>query len=477
MAFIQSQQSIDTVLTLNSLPVIGNTLLVAVLLTDNATIGSYTISDNQAGGGNSYVPVVTASVTGGFGDGNGNLIILYANVTKSSGTFTITVTYTPGVGSTDYDYGVACAEYSGLTSSPNLNVTNTGSGSGTTASPGAINPSSQALYFSVVSVPFLQGAVTSLNSFNIRLSPAVFTGIEDIVGTGSKTGSFTITSQAWLSAVAAFAINQDYSSQNPTVLPTNNNELSYIFQENDFTTVALNDSNRITQTGTNGYNEFQFKDKFSPDEIISVTWIGQTSWPPASNSVILQIWNVNSSSWETLSSNSSASVNTDFTLNGTQSLNMINYFDTNGWVTCRVYQQVPSSSSSCSSSSSRSSSSSSCRSSSSSSSRSSSSSSSCRSSSSSSSSCRSSSSSCRSSSSSSHNCWVASEIFGGWYEPRTVLARFYINTLAPAWFRNFYSEYSRPIARFISNKLLFKIILRPLFEYFVRKAKEYENGV
>lgn len=68
-------------------------------------------------------------------------------------------------------------------------------------------------------------------------------------------------------------------------------------------------------------------------------------------------------------------------------------------------------------------------------------------------------------------CWVASEIFGGWYHPKTVMARLYINYIAPNWFKEFYIRYGKKFSEFISNKPMIKIILRPLFEMFVLIAE------
>jgi hypothetical protein len=73
------------------------------------------------------------------------------------------------------------------------------------------------------------------------------------------------------------------------------------------------------------------------------------------------------------------------------------------------------------------------------------------------------------------SCWVASEIFGGWYNFNTVMARFYVNFLSPKWFKNFYLKYGERIAKFISNKQMLKNILKPLFEYFVSQSKEKLN--
>lgn len=61
-------------------------------------------------------------------------------------------------------------------------------------------------------------------------------------------------------------------------------------------------------------------------------------------------------------------------------------------------------------------------------------------------------------------CWVAAEIFGGWYAPKTIACRLWIATEAPKWFRDFYMEHGEKIAEFISDKPLLKLILRPAFE-------------
>lgn len=69
-------------------------------------------------------------------------------------------------------------------------------------------------------------------------------------------------------------------------------------------------------------------------------------------------------------------------------------------------------------------------------------------------------------------CWVAKEIFGSWEHPKTVRARAYIRYEAPQWFRDFYYKHGERIAEFISDKPVFKLVLRPLFEYFAVKGGE-----
>ena len=68
-------------------------------------------------------------------------------------------------------------------------------------------------------------------------------------------------------------------------------------------------------------------------------------------------------------------------------------------------------------------------------------------------------------------CWVAAEIFGGWEHPKTVADRFYINNFSPFFFKKFYLKHGEKIAKFISNKPILKMALRPLFEVFAYIGK------
>ena len=77
---------------------------------------------------------------------------------------------------------------------------------------------------------------------------------------------------------------------------------------------------------------------------------------------------------------------------------------------------------------------------------------------------------------SNYSCWVAAEIFGGWHSPKTILARYYINELAPKWFKKFYLKFGERIANFIHNKPLFKLAIKPLFEYFAYRGAVSVNG-
>ena len=77
---------------------------------------------------------------------------------------------------------------------------------------------------------------------------------------------------------------------------------------------------------------------------------------------------------------------------------------------------------------------------------------------------------------SNYGCWVAAEIFNGWEDIRTHCARYYINFIAPVWFKNFYLKHGEAIAKFIHNKPILKLAIKPLFEYFALRGKKVMIG-
>jgi len=66
-------------------------------------------------------------------------------------------------------------------------------------------------------------------------------------------------------------------------------------------------------------------------------------------------------------------------------------------------------------------------------------------------------------------CWVAEAIFGKDSE-HTHAARFYVNLIAPAWFRNAYLRYGRKVAAVVSKSPTLKAILRPAFLWMGRQT-------
>jgi hypothetical protein len=68
-------------------------------------------------------------------------------------------------------------------------------------------------------------------------------------------------------------------------------------------------------------------------------------------------------------------------------------------------------------------------------------------------------------------CWVAAEVFDGWDDERTHLARYYVLNLAPKKFREWYIKCGEKFAAYIHDKPWLKNSIRPMFERFVAIAQ------
>lgn len=131
--------------------------------------------------------------------------------------------------------------------------------------------------------------------------------------------------------------NKNYTRDTLSSAPTGITDLAVAFDDSAYGNVAADDSTYVNQAGANT-NVFLFKYTApSSTSPITVTWNGKTTIAPSSKAVYLQIWNYNTSAWETLDSNNSAGANTDFTLQATKSTSVANYYSGNTAI-ARVYQ-------------------------------------------------------------------------------------------------------------------------------------------
>ena len=70
-------------------------------------------------------------------------------------------------------------------------------------------------------------------------------------------------------------------------------------------------------------------------------------------------------------------------------------------------------------------------------------------------------------------CWIAAEIYGGWDEPKTVLARKYVNSdQFPKLLFDLYMKYGERVSTFIRKYKFIKPILKPIFDIFVERGKK-----
>jgi hypothetical protein len=67
-------------------------------------------------------------------------------------------------------------------------------------------------------------------------------------------------------------------------------------------------------------------------------------------------------------------------------------------------------------------------------------------------------------------CWVAAELYGGWWEPRTMLARIYMNFMAPADLREAYMRDGEALAEAVKHNPDLRASLLPVFDGFAQDA-------
>lgn len=134
-------------------------------------------------------------------------------------------------------------------------------------------------------------------------------------------------------------VNENYSREAVGSLPSTDANLDNLFISSEYSNVATEDAVFTTQSATNEYSVILFKNKglYVTDNIV-VTWIGQSNIAPSASTVYLQIYNRTSGLWETLDSDNATGVDTNFTLSGTKTSSLTDYYDANLWVSCRVYQ-------------------------------------------------------------------------------------------------------------------------------------------
>ena len=136
-------------------------------------------------------------------------------------------------------------------------------------------------------------------------------------------------------------MGKDYSREAAANLRTTTVDLDTWFSGADYTTVSTDDENRVAQEiDTGQYGTFLFKDTNDSQEQFSVSWNGRSSLAPSSSTVYLQIYNRTSNLWEDLDSDNATGADTDFTLEGSKSADLGNYFNASFEIACRVYQQV-----------------------------------------------------------------------------------------------------------------------------------------
>ena len=196
---------------------------------------------------------------------------------------------------------------------------------------------------SIATLPSVQTLTVS------QLAPGVV--IDVIVTPSAQTLSLSQPAQTPMIGVSLSAIGISVGTNIPTValpwtytkeaigsLPTDDTDLATAFSDAEYNQTLVDDSSRVDVTGL-AYivHLFKIKNTNSTDEI-SFSWNGQSSLAPSSATVYLQIYNRTSGSWESIDSESAAASDTDFSLTGSKTASLGDYYSGSNEVAARVYQ-------------------------------------------------------------------------------------------------------------------------------------------
>ena len=131
----------------------------------------------------------------------------------------------------------------------------------------------------------------------------------------------------------------DYTRGNYTALPADDADLENNYSAQDVTDVATSNDVRVGQTGAGEFMIHQYKNFVGSNSQATLTWEGQSDLAPSSSTIYLQIYNQNSTTWETVDSDSTSAADTDITLTAAVP-DLTNYKDASNTISCRIYQEA-----------------------------------------------------------------------------------------------------------------------------------------
>ncbi len=132
---------------------------------------------------------------------------------------------------------------------------------------------------------------------------------------------------------------EGYSRGDYAALPSDDTDLETAYSVGDYTDVDTKNDVRVAQTaGAYEYAIHQFKDFVGGNTSCDLEWEGRSNYAPSDSTVVLQIYNQNSTTWENVDTDSVTAADTDFILSGNIA-DLTNYKTAGNTISCRVYQQ------------------------------------------------------------------------------------------------------------------------------------------
>ncbi len=127
-----------------------------------------------------------------------------------------------------------------------------------------------------------------------------------------------------------------YTREDKTTLPTNDDDLSTIYTDDEETLISTRNNMYVGQTGILKYMVHQFKKYVGDYTFVSVECEGRSSLSPTDSTVYLQVFNHTTSEWDTIDTQTEGFMDVNFELSAKVS-NLTDYVE-DRIISCRVYQ-------------------------------------------------------------------------------------------------------------------------------------------
>lgn len=133
-------------------------------------------------------------------------------------------------------------------------------------------------------------------------------------------------------------LQEIYTAEEVAALPTDDADLANAIEVDQ---VNEDDDTYYDDLQADQYivHQFKFRNTDSTSEV-TINWKGKTDVAPTSSTVYLQVYNRDTSTWETIDSDNSSAVNTEFVLTGVIDTDLADYYDSYNTISARVYQET-----------------------------------------------------------------------------------------------------------------------------------------
>lgn len=233
---------------------------------------------------------------------------------------------------------IAIYEYTGFLGIPTLDKTASANATSTSIATGTTTTTTKAneLLIAGGEMNSLVTLTSWSNSFNTRNTVSGASGgtlfsADQIV---SATATYTTTATVSGATRNAGAIATFYDPLGA------NADLTNKFTYKNYSNAIGDDGDYFIEYGSEYMIRNYQRQNTNSTDIPTFTWRGRTTYDTRTSPMFIQIFNVNSSSWETLAVANKVPPDTDFSATVSPTGTIANYYDSNNFVTFRSYQQV-----------------------------------------------------------------------------------------------------------------------------------------